>query len=534
MALLGAAPVAAGGCCLHGYPKPTRFDARDLAAPVVPLVEPAGPRAHGLSAPVIDVHAHFFNASDVPVRGFVAECVGHSQKDPVLRHLIELAALILEAIARAAPTAAAELQQLRAFDQSVQGLSPAEASRRFATLIETDRTLAAERLAKAINGTALERELLALKSSPAAPPRRGSLSVSEIRWIVDETRRPSPRGSARSSLATSPSDVADGFIAFLVYMLSMRASNLETHHDTYASGPDAFGIDLVLGSLVDFDYWLDCPPMSAHEDQIALHQHLAAMHDGYLQPVVGYNPWTDIAQGGAGLKRVRDAWATGVFVAAKIYPPTGFMPSGNADHTADTKKRRPNLKDLDASLSEFFALCAQEAIPVLAHAARSNGRDSAHDDFSNPRHWGRLLSDLANKAGTPIISFGHIGGDDPGTDWTAQFTQLIKTYPKLHLFGDLGYWDHLMCQDAADCARARARLKAAIGTPVVDGETVGDRVMFATDWLMMSQVPDWQAYPLRVREGLEEITDADGVVKIFGANARKCFARLAANPVASV
>jgi len=303
LALLGAAPVAASGCCLRGYPKPTAFGPRDAAAPVVPLVEPAGARAHGLTTQVIDVHAHFFNASDVPVRGFVAECIGHSQEDPVLRRLIELAAPILEAIARFAPTAAAELQQLRLFDRSVQGLSPAEASQRFATLIETDRSLAAGRLARAINGTALERELLALKSSPAAPPRRGSLSASDIRSIVDETRRPSPRGRARS-LTASGSDVADGFIAFLTYMLSMRASNLETHHEAYASGPDAFGIDLVLGSLVDFDYWIDCPPRSAQDDQVALHARLAEGRPTYFKPLVAYNPWTDIKQKNAGLARV--------------------------------------------------------------------------------------------------------------------------------------------------------------------------------------------------------------------------------------
>ena len=32
---------------------------------------------------------------------------------------------------------------------------------------------------------------------------------------------------ARSSIAASPTDVADGFFAFLFYMLSLRASNLE-------------------------------------------------------------------------------------------------------------------------------------------------------------------------------------------------------------------------------------------------------------------------------------------------------------------
>jgi len=521
LALLGAAPVAAGGCCLHGYPKPTRFDARDLAAPVVPLVEPAGPRAHGLSAPVIDVHAHFFNASDVPVRGFVAECVGHSQKDPVLRHLIELAALILEAIARAAPTAAAELQQLRAFDQSVQGLSPAEASRRFATLIETDRTLAAERLAKAINGTALERELLALKSSPAAPPRRGSLSVSEIRWIVDETRRPSPRGSARSSLATSPSDVADGFIAFLVYMLSMRASNLETHHDTYASGPDAFGIDLVLGSLVDFDYWIDCPPRSAQDDQVAVHARLARSRPTYFKPLIAYNPWTDIKQKGAGLARVVAAIQDHGFVGVKIYPPIGFMPAGNAEHYSHTTKRHPNLTDLDNALRRFFDKCAEIGAPVLAHAARSNGRDEFHDDFGGPAGWRALIDSYAADAGVATIDFGHFGDGA----WMQDFAVLMQDKYERQLYGDLSYRPELMCPPIPDekCCDGRSRLRQALDVTFEDGKTVADRVMFGTDWLMLSLVKGWPDYPALVLESLRAIASDDEVEKIFGLNAINCF-----------
>jgi hypothetical protein len=325
LALLGA-PAAAGGCCLHGYPKATRFGPRDAAAPVVPLEETIGGRA--LTYPAIDVHAHFFNASDVPVRGFVAECIGHSEQDPVLRRLIELLAPLLEALALLAPTAADELRQLRAFDRDVQGRSSTEVSLRFATLIDTERTLASERLAKAISGTALERELLALKSSPAAPPRRGTLSPAEIRDIVNRTRRPSPQALVRSSLTASPSDVADGFIAFLIYILSLRASNLEVHHDAYASDTHAFGIDLVLGSLVDFDYWIDCPPRSAPEDQIAVHARLAAARPTYFKPLAAYNPWTDIQQSGAGLARVVKAIQEYGFGGVKIYPPIGFMPRG--------------------------------------------------------------------------------------------------------------------------------------------------------------------------------------------------------------
>jgi len=307
----------------------------------------------------------------------------------------------------------------------------------------------------------------------------------------------------------------------------MRASNVRTYMNAFSPDDGSFGVDMVLGALVDFDYWLDCPPRSAHDDQVALHQHLAALHGGYLRPVVAYNPWTDIEQNGAALKRVRDAWKSGVFVGAKIYPPTGFMVAGNATTTVNTPKRRPDLQRLDDVLGAFFTLCAQEGIPVIAHSAHSNGRDAAHDDFSGPDSWERLLRRVATDTKTPVLSLGHFGGDDAGTDWTPKFANLMKVYPKVQLFGDLGYWEHLMCDNADACNSARMRLKDVLRTPVGNTEAVGDRVMFATDWLMLSQVSNWRTYPQHVREGLEAITDSAGVAKILGGNAQKCFQRIA-------
>jgi len=518
LALLGA-PAAAGGCCLRGYPRATRFGPRDAAAPVVPLEETIGARA--LTYPAIDVHAHFFNASDVPVRGFVAECIGHSEQDPVLRRLIELLAPLLEALALLAPTAADELRQLRAFDRDVQGRSSTEVSLRFATLIDTERTLASERLARVIGGTALERELLALKSSPAAPPKRGTLSPAEIRDIVNRTRRPSPRALARPSLTASPSDVADGFIAFLIYMLSLRASNLEVHHDAYASDTHAFGIDLVLGSLVDFDYWIDCPPRSAHEDQIAVHARLAAARPTYFKPLAAYNPWTDIQQRGAGLARVVKAIQDYGFGGVKVYPPIGFMPAGNAANYPPTSKRHPDLMKLDTALKTLFDKCAEIGAPVLAHTARTNGRDDDHDEFGGPAGWRRLIDGYAAAAGVATIDFGHFGGGA----WLQNFAELMKDKYDRQLYGDLSFRKELMCPPIPDdpCREGRQRLRDALDVTFKNAETVADRTMFGTDWLMLSLVKGWPDYPALLLESLQAIASPDEVKKIFRSNAIKCF-----------
>ena len=106
---------------------------------------------------------------------------------------------------------------------------------------------------------------------------------------------------------------------------------------------------MVLGSLVDFDRWLERRPRSAHDDQIELHDLLARLHGGaFLRPIAAYNPWTDIVENGAGLERVVRAVRDRGFVGVKIYPPTGFMPAANATTPVQTKKRRPDLTRLDA------------------------------------------------------------------------------------------------------------------------------------------------------------------------------------------
>ena len=104
----------------------------------------------------------------------------------------------------------------------------------------------------------------------------------------------------------------------------------------------------------------------------------------------------------------------------------------------------------------------------------------------------------------------------------------MRCYPSMALHGDLGYWDELRC-DIATSDRwpsAREQLQQAMKSAIPGTqETVVDRVMFATDWLMLSQVRGWADCPRRVRESLStipDISDAE-LAKVFGGNARNCF-----------
>ena len=127
---------------------------------------------------------------------------------------------------------------------------------------------------------------------------------------------------------------------------------------------------------------------------------------------------------------------------------------------------------------------------------------------------------------TQIVDFGHFGGGR-GSTWTQDFTNLIARRPSMELFADLGYWEELMCseQPSAECIAARERLAAALRMPLSTGSaTVLDRTMVASDWLMLSQVKQWAAYPTLLHASLRQILGNDeDVAKVFGGNAMTCF-----------
>jgi amidohydrolase family protein len=548
--LLAAAPAAAlGACCTTKYPGKLRSQASGADAHTLEIfrgvLAPFADRESAGDArmAVVDPHAHFFNAADVPVKGFIQECLGHAAP-AILQPLIAAAALIANHLADRAPDAKKELAELRTVadlaprnaDAPQRSRARAEAKRQ----TDNDRNDAASRLVSVLrerDGRRFEQEYLRLKRAgaqsapdPAAAADAALPAITEdhVKRVLQRAEQPiassadQPRQPTPTTEAQVGADGADGLLAFLGYMLSMRRSNLEAYIRTFTTGAHAIGISTVFGALVDFDYWLDCPPRSIHADQIEVHRRLADLYGDYFRPVVAYNPWVDIAQNDAGLARVKYACKTLGFVAVKIYPPTGFLPAMNVNRPK-SRKPHPSFRDLDQKLKAFFDFCTAAKIPVISHTAHSNGRDREHDTFGGPSGWMALLKQYAAGA-TPTIDFGHFGGGS-GPEWTDGFAALIKANPHARLFADLGYWDELMCPGTAEkpCTAGQARLTRALAVPVGDeGETVADRTMFATDWLMLSQVKRWADYPAALRATLETIAPVH-VAAIMGGNAGRCF-----------
>jgi predicted TIM-barrel fold metal-dependent hydrolase len=308
-------------------------------------------------------------------------------------------------------------------------------------------------------------------------------------------------------------------------MLSSRHQNLKTYQDAFSENENSIGVRRVLASLVDFDRWLDCPPRSAHEDQLKLHALLSRMSGYHMLPLISYNPWSDVAEDGKGLALVEDAVRNYGAVGVKIYPPNGFLPWANA---ATKIPKAPDGAEIDRVLQKFWRTCQDLQVPVLAHAGPSMGKDALHSKLSGPAGWKSLLSaPWWPGAERPRIVLGHFGGDsgDAGIDdWTLQFATLMKEPYGRNVYADLGYWEKLRCPmvSPGECEKAQARLAAVLSIDIGGGEVVADRVMYGSDWLMLSKEKNWPSYAQQLHASLRSFAP-QFVERAFGTNAERCF-----------
>lgn len=88
------------------------------------MLRPELTRTHAAAVPCVDVHTHFFNARDVPVRAFLQKSVGQDM----------------------APSAAEEWRDLQEMRQRFAGMAPAEATAR----LDAEASDRAEEVGKAL------------------------------------------------------------------------------------------------------------------------------------------------------------------------------------------------------------------------------------------------------------------------------------------------------------------------------------------------------------------------------------------------
>ena len=424
------------------------------ARPLAPLAVPT-PQSSGASeGPVIDAHAHFFNARDVQVLGFLTGPVAHSR--PELADLIRAVAPLVEKLSYLAPTPAQEMTYLQRLDdrnstmsaQAFEEAFEAEArQRREERLREFHRTLNTDPDFRA--------QYLRTTGFRAEAPTAEIIALEEL-------TRAATRGTARDSGDPGALDLrsanVEGVLRFALLMLNYRVDNVHSFQGSYSRREASVSVTGAVDALVEFNYWLGEPCTASRMlDQVKLHEQLVRLSGGFLLPLVGYNPATDIMEKGAAIDVVKAAITEYGCIGVKIYPPNGYLPFGNKQGACGLARRGEpwsNGEALDQRLKDLYEFCDSQGVPVMSHANESMGKDDAHDRLADPCGWRELAVAEEVSLSALRINAGHFGGDETHNDWTGEFARLMAVHPRLQVYADLGYWDALgsssVAQDACE------------------------------------------------------------------------------------
>ena len=390
--------------------------------------------------PIVDAHAHVFNAKDLPGFEFVHEAYIQRYAGLFLEPLMPVFRDYAERIERAAPGFEAERREMAPAPRSVAAMPAAAPPPSAETLLtETLRALNAGNVRGAGSldqQRQLYQQLLQLDPSPPAP-RAAAIPAAAPGAPQPEERRlaafllqrdfPPPAPAVRSTAppaagipraAAAPAPAPAGPFAAsgseINQLLKWFSAFKEYRRQRLMAWSDFIGTTgpkFVMPAIIDFGYSLRGVNYTEVPvpQQVQLMGELARRQDAGLL-VHGYAPFNPI-------RFVKDqADATGAifdaidnqgFIGIKLYPPMGFQASGNdkiSMHFFDIGEDRNTLgKRIDGALNWIYDYCLKHDVTIMVHTAPSNtphgnpydGLGGGRDDWSrrpDPKYWDAVLS----------------------------------------------------------------------------------------------------------------------------------------------
>lgn len=499
----------------HGRRSILKLLAAGAAAPSLSMcssIPPPGDGANGRK--VVDVHCHTFNASDLPVEGFLRRVAFSNYEDTitfprvtrqqvpgVIQELIILLVQITKGIALPAKDEAREIDEGRAArDESDDGYSNAE------------KRVDEERLRKILQelygNPEVVKRVIAQPPSPTEESRTTFLRAlhNEATDILRSVGRPVGTNPFEDIVAALYADerITAGLIIRHLrwgFLLTRPRRKIVNRYKSLYSGP---GVALLTPALIDYDHWLDDRPVSPLADQIEVVDRLQRLPGNIrMHSFIAFDPWRDAAdiyrRRPRALDLVRKAIGEKGFIGVKLYPPMGFRATLNVgEHPGDNldfperAKEIPNFPAaLDRSLNDLYSYCADNQVPLMAHAAASNGAGKGFEKRADPKWWGRVLDNSRFK--DLHLNLAHFGSfevvPDGGTStiWEETIGRLIKNKGHTHLYADVSYLSEFL-GDNADNA-TRDRIRALLKKFVAEFDPDVRHLMYGSDWIMLGREP---------------------------------------------
>lgn len=392
-----------------------------------------GPQEVGGTGPpadfVCDIHCHTFNARDLPIDGFLRSLVQGMGVPP------------------AADAVLARVTQ--PFHRAVVAATP-----------ETDDDLRAP--AMSLEATAA---LLATLDAPTFARAR-----DPVTYLVATLR-----------LATQS-------------RVALAASIARAYPD----------VELFTPSLVDFGRWIDRNKRGRVLDaedppRLQIQRHAAVVKKAMrgeivgcraaFHPFVAFNPWRQLTENGGDptdLEQIRHALNDLGFVGVKIYPPSGFLPLGNARLT-EFKAGRFGER-LDDVLRALYDYCQSEDVPILTHASEGNAFFPDSSWRGSPWGWRRALAEFPDLR----VCFGHFGHMEgllgtadalPCVAWAEGFVELMLKHP--NVYADVSNSEAASSNPKRRQAYQGRFLHWLCGKLASDdGPRISERLLYGSDWWM--------------------------------------------------
>ncbi|MEH2565676.1 putative TIM-barrel fold metal-dependent hydrolase [Bradyrhizobium sp. AZCC 2289] len=149
--------------------------------------------------------------------------------------------------------------------------------------------------------------------------------------------------------------------------------------------------------------------------------------------------------------------------------------------------------DLNAAMEELFQLCTALDIPILSHAAASNGAGPHYSDRGDPAFWLPALV----KYPTLRLCLAHFGrftyrsaaaeqdSSLPESSWEWTLGRYMKSNREGRLFADLSYLTEAQTSDAD----SRRKLGRQMRQYISEFDPKLERLLYGSDWIMLGKEP---------------------------------------------
>jgi predicted TIM-barrel fold metal-dependent hydrolase len=459
--------------------------------------------------PVIDMHAHFFNATDL----LAVEYVMGPVLNDFLGNKFKFTRVLLTRVAngifgvleskRKFINASAELEWLSSTNACAPDIEYREVSSQFFDVVQQENRNKSLSFNKAQPSMSFEDLLNASanelsggfqtqeKQKFSTSPRIEFNTETVLNAINSNSVYEQQKGITKGfrAFANCPSD--PGFFsrifAFVGRVLVRRSTNIQAYYDRYTKKPlyEGTGVRHVMNIGCDFDFFLgsNCrTPSSSIADQIRVNEKLHEHTNGYAIPVLGVNPWK-AAHDDNYCSLIEGALARGIYKGVKLYPSIGYSVTG--DFRSGVKNYRCDGKGITehiitSGINKIFDIVEHYKGYVTSHTTHSKGGQAGSEKLASSIYWKEILKQRKDMR----VNFGHMGdtGGNIGSHWREGFLDLMLNYE--NVYADFGYHEYANYQT----------LKSDLEVFKRYGQELFDKITYGSDWYMISKDKGSNAY----------------------------------------